>query len=171
MELVYIIVLETMPKLVGCGFDSHLGYMREDILDRKNEILEWISSNESNSEIARRLGCKVDTLKVYYTKMGITYKGNQSMKGKKTDPKRKSALEIISLPSFSNSLKRKRLIDDGIKEARCECCGLSERVGKPIPLELHHRDFNHYNNSLDNLQVLCANCHMQAHNYCNTRKR
>lgn len=78
-----------MPKLVGCGFDSHLGYMREDILDRKNEILEWISSNESNSEIARRLGCKVDTLKVYYTKMGITYKGNQSMKGKKTDPKKK----------------------------------------------------------------------------------
>ena len=53
---------------------------------------------------------------------------------------------------------------------KCECCGLSEWMGKPIPLELHHKDFNHYNNSLDNLQILCANCHMQAHDYCNYKK-
>lgn len=157
--------------IVGCGFDSHLGYMiRTDILERKADILNWIANKESNTEIARRLNCKLDTLKSYYRKMGITYAGNQGMKGKKSDPKRKSALEILGSLSFSNSAKRIRLIEDGIKEERCECCGLSEWMGKPIPLELHHKDFNHYNNSLDNLQILCANCHMQAHNYCNTIK-
>lgn len=26
------------------------------------------------------------------------------------------------------------------------------------------------NNDLSNIQILCANCHMQAHNYSNTRE-
>ena len=56
---------------------------RTDILEREQEIRKWISENESNSEIARRLNCKVDTLKSYYLKMGIDYKGNQGSKGKK----------------------------------------------------------------------------------------
>ena len=144
--------------------------IRTDILDRKELILKWISENQSNAEIARRLKCKIDTLKSYYKKLGISYNGNKGGKGIKSDPKRKSALEIISSNSFNNSAKRKRLIEDGIKDSKCECCGLSIWMGKPIPLELHHIDFDHYNNELSNLRILCANCHMQAHNYNNCSK-
>lgn len=54
---------------------------RTDILERKQEILLWISENQPNIEIARRLKCKVDTLKSYYKKMGIQYSGNSSRKG------------------------------------------------------------------------------------------
>lgn len=139
---------------------------RIDILEREQEIREWISQNLSNAEIARRLKCKVDTLKSYYKKMGIEYSGNQGGKGIKSCPKRRPAEEFI-YTNASNAAKRKRLIEDGLKEAKCECCGLSEWMGKPIPLELHHKDFDHYNNNLDNLQILCSNCHMQAHNYNN----
>lgn len=114
--------------------------------------------------------CKVQTLSTYYRKFGINYKGNQGAKGVKISTRRKSALDIISNPNISNARKRRKLIEDGLKEERCECCGLSEWMGKPIPLELHHKDFNHYNNSLENLQILCANCHMQAHDYCNSKK-
>jgi DNA-binding CsgD family transcriptional regulator len=39
---------------------------RIDILNKKNEILQWVSENLPNAEIARRLKCKVDTLKSYY---------------------------------------------------------------------------------------------------------
>lgn len=138
---------------------------RTDILEREQEIRNWIEENLSNAEIARRLNCKVDTLKSYYKKMNITYAGNQSGKGKKSS-KRKSAEEFI-LTNASNAAKRKRLIEDGLKESKCERCGLSEWMGMPIPLELHHIDFNHYNNSLDNLQILCSNCHMQVHGYNN----
>lgn len=140
---------------------------RIDIIDRKEEIARWVSEGYSNAEIARLLSCNIDTLKAYYKRLGIIYTDNRGARGRKRDPKRKSALEIINSPSFSNAAKRKRLIEDNIKEAKCECCGLSEWMGKPIPLELHHKDFNHHNNSLDNLQILCANCHMQAHNYSN----
>jgi len=39
---------------------------RLDILERKEDILQWVSQNLPNAEIARRLDCKVDTLKSYY---------------------------------------------------------------------------------------------------------
>ena len=139
--------------------------MRIDIFKREQEIGQWISESLSNVEIARRLCCKLDTLKSYYKKMNIEYSGNQGGKGKKS-PSRKSAEEFI-LGNSGNSAKRKRLIEDGLKEAKCERCGLSEWMGLPIPLELHHIDFNHYNNNLDNLQILCSNCHMQVHGYNN----
>lgn len=144
--------------------------MRNDILERKEEILEWINQSMSNSEIAKLLKCKVDTLKVYYQKMGIKYMGNQGGKNRKVSPTKRTIEEVLSSPGFNNSVKRKRLIEAGLKSGKCECCGLTTWRGKPIPLELHHRDFNHYNNSLENLQILCSNCHMQAHNYCNSTK-
>jgi DNA-directed RNA polymerase subunit RPC12/RpoP len=58
----------------------------------------------------------------------------------------------------SHKLKFK-LIKDGIKENKCEICGVSIWQGVPLPLELHHKDGNHFNNNLDNLQILCPNCH------------
>ena len=143
----------------------------QDIIAKRDQIEIWISENESNAEIATRIGCARDTLYKAYKIMGINYKGNKGLKGKKTDKKRKSALELIKSPSTTNHQKRKRLIEDGLKENKCECCGLSEWMGKPIPLELHHRDGNHWNNDLENLQILCANCHMQAHNYSNNKKK
>lgn len=52
-----------------------------------------------------------------------------------------------------------KLIKDGIKEDKCELCGITYWQGKHLPLELHHKDRNHFNNNLDNLQILCPNCH------------
>ena len=48
---------------------------------------------------------------------------------------------------------------------KCECCGLSEWNNKPITLEIHHKDGDHLNNVLDNLQLLCPNCHSQTDNW------
>lgn len=44
---------------------------------------------------------------------------------------------------------------------KCELCGWGEinPYTKTIPLEIHHKDGNYLNNSEDNLQVLCPNCH------------
>lgn len=41
----------------------------------------------------------------------------------------------------------------------CECCSNTEWLGQPITLELHHLDGDRTNNSVDNLQLLCPNCH------------
>lgn len=64
--------------------------IRLDILERRENILNWIEADESKAEIARRLACKIDTLNSYLSKMDIGYKGNQGSRGKKTDSKKKN---------------------------------------------------------------------------------
>lgn len=60
----------------------------------------------------------------------------------------------------------KLLIEGFDRPRKCEKCGNTEWEGLPIPLQVHHIDGNHYNNELDNLQILCPNCHAQTDNFC-----
>lgn len=137
--------------------------MRRDIIERKAEILEWISANRPKAWMARELKCKIDTLDSYLKKMNIVYKGNMGAKSHKKSPNKKSALELISSGSLvSSSRLRQRLIEDGIKSYKCEICFNTEWNNEPIPLELDHVDGNHYNNDLSNLRILCPNCHAQT---------
>ena len=64
----------------------------------------------------------------------------------------------------SNALK-KRLFNAKLKEYKCERCGRTEWEGVPIPLELHHKNGDHYDNRFDNLEILCPNCHALSDNY------
>ena len=44
---------------------------------------------------------------------------------------------------------------------KCERCGFDK---SPNILGVHHKDRNHNNNELSNLEVLCPNCHSEEHN-------
>ena len=57
----------------------------------------------------------------------------------------------------------KRLIKDEYKKAICEHCQRTEWFDEPIPLELHHKNCDHFDNTLDNLQILCPTCHTYLH--------
>ncbi len=73
---------------------------------------------------------------------------------------------------------RERLLREGIKQWRCECCGKTEWMGQPIPLELHHVNAKRDDQRLENLLLLCPNCHALTDNYrgknkgkeCSSRK-
>jgi 5-methylcytosine-specific restriction endonuclease McrA len=56
-----------------------------------------------------------------------------------------------------------RLIREGYKKNICERCGLIQWMGNPIVLHLHHKNETHNDNRLDNLEILCPNCHSQSH--------
>lgn len=50
---------------------------------------------------------------------------------------------------------------------QCQKCNWNEKnpVTNTVPLEIHHIDGNYLNNNINNLQVLCPNCHSLTYNY------
>lgn len=74
--------------------------------------------------------------------------------------------------NYSSSLLRNKLIKAGIKTfKKCEECGITEWNGKPIVIQLHHKDGDRTNNELDNIAELCPNCHSQTENYSRKKNR
>ena len=47
----------------------------------------------------------------------------------------------------------------------CENCGLSVWQNQSIPLEIHHINGINTDNRLENLRLLCPNCHALTNNY------
>jgi len=68
----------------------------------------------------------------------------------------------------TNSL-RKRLVREGVLEYKCSLCDISEWNGNKISLQLDHIDGDRKNNSLENLRILCPNCHSQTKTYAGKR--
>ena len=146
--------------------------MRTDIIDRRSEIENWIAEHRPKAFICRELRCKPITLNGYLLKMGLNYAGNMGGKGHKHAPNRKNAHAYLRKGSFISSHRLKlKLLEDGIKLRRCERCDMKDWLGEPIPIELHHKNGDRFDNRLDNLQLLCPNCHALTDNHAGKGSR
>jgi hypothetical protein len=89
--------------------------------------------------------------------------------GKKFDysSRRLPLEEILVLNSeyTSSNFLRIRLIKEGVKKHQCEVCLNTEWNGKPIPIELEHCNGDNTDNRIENLKILCPNCHAQTDFY------
>lgn len=82
----------------------------------------------------------------------------------RTRPRAMPIDELLARRRNRSHLKL-RLIGAGLKEPRCEECGISEWLGRPLSLALHHVNGDGNDNRLENLRLLCPNCHSQTDNY------
>lgn len=98
--------------------------------------------------------------------------GQAILKGTTHAYNTRSLPEVLIREKLENTWRLKnRLVREGIKEHRCEGCQNTVWLGKPIPLELHHKDGDRTNNALLNIELLCPNCHALTDNYRGSKKK
>ena len=74
-------------------------------------------------------------------------------------------LKNLDKNTYYQSRYKDLLFKFGLKENKCEICGLTEWNNKPLVCQIHHINGNRTDNRLENLQMLCPNCHSQTENY------
>ena len=73
---------------------------------------------------------------------------------------------LVKNSTYTNTQNlKKRIIAAGLKMRICEMCGLKTWNGREISLELNHVNGDRFDHRLENLQLLCPNCHAQTENY------
>lgn len=139
----------------------------------QKQFIEAVRTSLSIRQVAIKIslapyGGNYATIKKGIALLGLDtshFKGQGWRVDRKFAPKRPIEDYLSNTVNITSHDLRKRLISEGIKEAKCEACALSTWCGKPIPLELDHIDGNSKDNALKNLRILCPNCHAQTPTY------
>ncbi len=133
----------------------------------KEELEKIVVESRSYREVARKLGYAMDgggTIKSMHVmceelKLDTSHFLGQSWNKDNYD-----------YTSFTvNSLKKRGKTTAApliaLRGRKCEHCGLTEWLNQPINLQIHHLNGDHSDNRLENLQLLCPNCHSYTENF------
>jgi len=136
------------------------------------KIIEVCNTSLTMRSASEELNMSFSTFKRRAIKLGV-YKPNQPGRG--TSKPVYSLKDVFAgkVQMKSNQL-RKRLIKEGYKECKCEgddCVVAGEWNNKPIVLELDHINGIKTDNRLDNLRILCPNCHSQTPTFRRKKKK
>lgn len=147
-----------------------------------NDFRQLISDSNTYKEALRELGLEYQTGGNYKTlkkriqeeKVDVSHieKNKKTFRGGFTRKKVPlSELLVKGLECQTTRLKQ-RLVKDGILEDRCSKCGTCNIwQGEPLALQLDHIDGNHTNNTLENLRIMCPNCHTQTTTFSGRNRR
>lgn len=74
---------------------------------------------------------------------------------------------LVKNSKYSRGNLKRRLIVEGLLDNKCYECGCGpEWNGKDLVLQLEHKNGDGLDNRLENLSVLCPNCHSQTKTFC-----
>ena len=138
-----------------------------------DEIVQAVKSSRSFARVLVKLGLRPGgnqvRLRRRISELGLdtSHMKGQGWSRGETFPARLKPVEPYLVEGHLTSTDRlkKRLIRQGLKEARYEECDLTSWQGAPVPLELDHVNGRRDDNRLENLRLICPNCHAQTSTY------
>ncbi len=142
-----------------------------------------VAASSSVSDVVRRLGFKPSGgmhrfVKTHIARLALAtdhFLGRGWARGRPPSQGfRRQPLEeiLVAGSTYMNTGRlRQRLIAEGLKPPHCEICGLATWRGEALPLQLDHVNGDHNDNRLENLRILCPNCHSLTHTWCGRKNR
>ena len=137
----------------------------------KEQITNAIEQTKTMAAASRIVNISFSSFKRYAEKFGV-YKPNPGGKGTHYNIGRECYWKFLlkdilngKYPNYHSDELRIRLFKEGLKPRACEKCKLTEWLGTPISLELHHKDGIKTNHKWKNLEILCPNCQAQTETY------
>lgn len=135
----------------------------------KSQLQNLVGLSKSRRECFERLGLKASgrTLLIFYERVekdniDISHFGRRAKRFNKIELKD----ILVENSTYQSNDLRKRLIAEGIVANKCVECGqLPWWNGKPLTLSLDHKNGIRTDNRLDNLRLLCPNCHTQTNTF------
>lgn len=146
------------------------------------EFTDAVKSSFSIAEALRTMklciyGSSYKTFRIRVKALGLDtshFTGQGHLKGKTHNWSTKISLNDYLISGSDKVLAqgiKHRIIEDGLLKNQCDNCGLPPKwCGNPITLQIDHINGNPFDHRIENLRLLCPNCHSQTATFGNKNR-